>query len=161
MLLAGVASGCGSKQTDGDGAPPKEESAHSAASEVKISAPEQPPAPIAAKVPDASAQASNLAAGPAEPPDAFYICSACHETTPHAVSVGPSLFGVFGRKIGSEENYDYSDSMRGHGGMWDEATLDTFLTHPDEFAPGTKMTFMGLEDPNERASVIAYLKTLK
>ena len=73
-------------------------------------------------------------------------------------AVGPSLFGVYGRKSASLTDYAYSDAMKAAGKTWDEATLDTYLTAPMKDVPGTKMTFAGLKDEAQRKEVIAYLK---
>jgi cytochrome c len=105
------------------------------------------------------------AAAPAAPanvaPPAFAMCGSCHSVTPHEARIGPSLFGVFGRKSGSEPGYEYSDAMKNAGKTWDEPTLDKYLTDPRIDVPGTKMTFAGIEDPVRRKAVIDYLKTLK
>lgn len=111
---------------------------------------------------------ASQAAGPAAeaapgnaPPPAFAMCGSCHSVTPHETRIGPSLFGVFGRKAGSEPGYAYSDAMKNSGHTWDEATLDKYLTDPRIDVPGTKMTFAGISDPDRRKQVIDYLKTLK
>ena len=102
------------------------------------------------------------AAAPANtPPPAFAMCASCHSVTPHEARIGPSLFGVFGRKSGSEPGYEYSDAMKHAGKTWDEPTLDKYLTDPRSDVQGTKMTFAGISDPERRKAVIDYLKTLK
>lgn len=75
--------------------------------------------------------------------------------------VGPSLFGVYGAKSAHVASYDYSQAMREANLNWDEATLDRFLTRPQEVVPRTRMAFVGEADANKRAAIIAYLKTLK
>jgi cytochrome c len=91
----------------------------------------------------------------------FNKCAACHSIEPGKTRVGPSLFGVVGRKAGTLEGYSYSSAMKGSGLTWDEATLNTYLENPQGVVKGTKMTFLGVKDPTERANVIAYLETLK
>lgn len=108
-----------------------------------------------AAVPDPPATPAN------RPPAAFAMCGSCHSVTPHERRIGPSLFGVFGRKAGSEPGYAYSDAMKNAGKTWDEPTLDKFLTDPRTDVPGTKMTFAGISNPERRQAVIDYLKTLK
>lgn len=71
------------------------------------------------------------------------------------------MFGVFGRKAGTEPGYAYSEAMKNSAHIWDEATLDKYLTDPRTDVPGTKMTFAGIQDPVRRKAVIDYLKTLK
>lgn len=94
-------------------------------------------------------------------PAAFAMCTSCHSVTPNENRLGPSLFGVVGRKAGSEPGYAYSDAMKNSGHTWDETTLDKYLTDPRADVPGTKMTFAGIQDPERRKAVIDYLKTLK
>ena len=87
-------------------------------------------------------------------------CTACHTIVEHKKLIGPSLFGVFGRKAGSED-FAYSDANKNSGLVWDEATLDKYLTSPKTVVPGTKMTYAGLKNDEQRANVIAYLATVK
>jgi cytochrome c len=85
-------------------------------------------------------------------------CIACH--SPDANRVGPMHRGVFGRKAGSLPDYSYSKALKGAGFVWDDATLDKWLTNPQVFVPGQKMNFK-VAKAEERADIIAYLKTLK
>ena len=89
-------------------------------------------------------------------------CAACH--APDAVKSGPvapRIKGVVGRKIASLPDYSYSAGLKAKAGQsWTEASLDTYLTAPAKFAPGTKM-FVALTTPAERKAVVGYLKTLK
>lgn len=88
----------------------------------------------------------------------FALCAACHTVTPGGPNMtGPHLHGVVGRKAGSVADYNYSDAVKTAGFTWDAAHLDTWLTNPRAMMPTTKMTFMGLKDPKDRADVIAYL----
>lgn len=93
-------------------------------------------------------------------PVAFARCATCHQTEPGRNGVGPSLAGVYGAPAAHEPTYAYSRAMRESGLTWDEATLDAYLTNPRKVVPGTKMAFAGLRDPEERAAIIEYLKTL-
>lgn len=88
-------------------------------------------------------------------------CTICHSVSEGQNKVGPSLWNVVGRKAGTAPAYHYSPAMAQYGKVWDEATLDPYLTHPREVVPGTKMAFGGLPDAGDRASVIAYMATLK
>jgi cytochrome c len=105
--------------------------------------------------------ASALAADPVAGEKVFKAqCTACHTVVEHKKLVGPSLFGVVGRKAGTED-FAYSDSNKNSGVTWDEATLDKYLIAPQTFVKGTKMTYAGLKNETQRADLIAYLATKK
>ncbi len=87
-------------------------------------------------------------------------CGLCHDTAPGKNRVGPSLFGVVGRKTGSVAGFHYSDANKGSGITWDEATLDKYLTDPRAVVPGTTMTYAGVKNDQTRHDIIAYLATL-
>jgi hypothetical protein len=74
--------------------------------------------------------------------------------------LGPSLYGVIGRKAGTEPNCNYSDSVKGSGITWDEPTLDKWITDPNALIPGNNMgaIFCGVADPDERKKIISFLK---
>ena len=91
----------------------------------------------------------------------FGKCSICHSVAAGKNVIGPSLFGVVGRKSASEPGFYYSDAMKKADKTWDAATLDSYLTNPKAMVPGTKMVFPGLPKPEDRANLIAYLETLK
>jgi cytochrome c len=89
----------------------------------------------------------------------FMRCMACHSIEKGAANkVGPNLSGVVGRKSGVAAGYKYSTAMAAARLTWNEATLDKWLTRPAGLVPGTSMVFAGLPKPEDRASVIAYLK---
>lgn len=87
-------------------------------------------------------------------------CGICHKAAPEANSIGPTLYGVFGRKAGTAPGYHYSDAMVSAGTVWDEASLDAFLKSPNAAVPGTKMSFAGMADAGQRADLVAFLRTL-
>jgi cytochrome c len=89
------------------------------------------------------------------------ICSLCHDTAEGRNRVGPSLFGVVGRKTGSVPGYSYSDANKNSGIVWTVAVLDRYLVAPQVVVPGTKMGYPGMKDDQKRADLIAYLETLK
>lgn len=93
----------------------------------------------------------------------FAKCKACHTVNPGGANgIGPNLAGVAGGQVGAHAaGFAYSDALKGKGGTWDDATLDAWLKSPKAFAAGTKMTFAGIPDAQERANIIAYLKTQK
>lgn len=91
----------------------------------------------------------------------FKKCALCHTNELGKNKIGPSLFGIVGRKSASLDSYNYSDAMKNFKHTWDPQTLDTYLTDPHAMVPGTKMIFPGITDNTERADLIAYLETLK
>jgi cytochrome c len=92
---------------------------------------------------------------------AFLPCSACHSVAPDgAALIGPNLWGVAGRAVGSVPGFDYSAELKSVGGNWTPDQLDRFLANPGAFAPGTRMGYVGVSDPTERSALIAYLGTL-
>lgn len=91
----------------------------------------------------------------------FRKCKACHATEEGKNKIGPSLHGVVGREAGAVDGYKYSSAMADSGLVWDEETLDAFLEKPKDVISKTKMTFAGLRKEEDRADVIAYLKTLQ
>lgn len=113
----------------------------------------------AAAFPSTPVHAADAAAGET----AFRrLCAACHIATAEGRrGVGPTVFGVVGRKAGSVEGFRYSAAKRDATLVWTPETLDPYLTNPREFMPGTTMAFAGLRNAEERANVIAYLQTLK
>lgn len=88
-------------------------------------------------------------------------CGICHTFDAGKNKIGPSLFGVVGRKAGTAEGFSYSEANKSSGLTWDTATLDKYLTKPSAVVPGTKMAYAGIKDDGKRADVIAFLETLK
>ena len=94
----------------------------------------------------------------------FLRCNNCHSVEPGVTKAGPTLAGIFGRKAGTLEGFKkYSKAMVNSGIVWDEATLDQFLTNPERFVPDNKMKegarFVGrVSSHQHRADLIAYLK---
>ena len=110
----------------------------------------------------------------AEKPIAFYLatadaaageqvfkkCTACHNADQGgANALGPGLYGVMGNPVAAHPGFAFTDALKGKGGTWDWDTMSAWLASPKKFAPGTKMTFAGLSDPQDRANVMAFLNS--
>jgi cytochrome c len=110
----------------------------------------------AAAVPIATRLAS---ADVAKGEQTFKKCASCHTIAQGGANgIGPNLYGTMGEPIGQgKAGYAFSDALKSVGGNWDFDKMDAWLTSPRKFAPGTKMSFAGLADGQERANVIAYL----
>jgi cytochrome c len=88
----------------------------------------------------------------------FRKCGACHNANQGGPNqLGPNLWSTAGNTIAHHTDFSYSDALRSHGGTWDWESLSHWLKSPRTFAPGTKMTFAGLSDPQERADVMLFL----
>lgn len=107
-------------------------------------------APIAARLATA-----DVAKGQAS----FAKCAACHTITQGGANgVGPNLYATMGEALATGKGgFAFSDALKKVGGSWDFEKMDAWLKSPRKFADGTKMTFAGLGNAEERANVIAYL----
>jgi cytochrome c len=87
-------------------------------------------------------------------------CSACHVFDAGGQNkTGPALWNAVNRPLGASEGYAYSDALAGFGGAWDYAALNAFLAKPKGYISGTKMNFAGLKKPEDRANLIAWMRT--
>lgn len=87
-------------------------------------------------------------------------CAVCHTDEAGKNKIGPSLFGVVGRKVGIAPNYAYSPAMKNSGVVWTPEALDKYLADPRTI-PNVKMMFLGVKNPAERKAIIDYLSSLK
>lgn len=88
-------------------------------------------------------------------------CNACHTFNEGGKSgLGPNLYGVVGGPHAHMEGFAYSAALKSKQGPWTYEELYQWLKKPSAYAPGTKMTFVGVANPKERADVIAYLRSL-
>ncbi|HYJ31334.1 MAG TPA: cytochrome c family protein [Allosphingosinicella sp.] len=89
----------------------------------------------------------------------FSKCAACHTVTQGGANgLGPNLWGRMGSPIASVAGYSYSSALQGKAGeTWSWDAMSAWLQSPRRFAEGTKMTFAGLSDPQDRADLLLYL----
>lgn len=88
----------------------------------------------------------------------FKKCVACHTiASGGANGIGPNLWATMGKPHGHVAGFAYSDALKSIPGNWDWEGMDKWLANPKKYAPGTKMTFAGLGNPEERANLILYL----
>jgi cytochrome c len=90
----------------------------------------------------------------------FNQCAVCHSID-GSNGTGPTLQHLLGRRSGTVPGFRYSRAMKSAAIVWDEASLDRYLTNPQEFVPGNIMPFGGVADAPQRAEIIAYLRTLR
>ena len=89
----------------------------------------------------------------------FLRCASCHDVSAEkSAKIGPNLYGVIGRPAASLEGFAYSPALKAQNFVWDAANLDRWLTNPNAVAPGTMMTFAGVETAADRAAIIEYLE---
>ncbi len=87
-------------------------------------------------------------------------CGACHTFDQGGANkVGPNLWNVVGRDKGSVDGYRYSNALKELDGHWSFEDLAAFLENPKQFLKGTKMTFAGIKDAEDRAAIISFLRT--
>jgi cytochrome c len=90
----------------------------------------------------------------------YLQCRACHSLEEGGMhKVGPNLHGMFGSKAAFATGFTYSDPMVNSGVVWSPDTLDPWLRRPSEFIPGTRMVFVGIKNPQDRANLIAFLQS--
>lgn len=116
-------------------------------------APEQlaPIAPLLAKADPAAGEADTKKLG----------CTACHTFNEGGkAGIGPNLYNVVGGPHGHMPGFDYTNALKSKTGAWTFSELNEWLHKPSAYAPGTRMTFAGINNNQERADVIDYLRTL-
>src|SRR5882757_467226 len=89
----------------------------------------------------------------------FRACAPCHSLEPDRNMTGPSLAKLWGRKAGSLPSFErYSEALKASGIIWDDRSLDGWLTDPDRMVPDNEMPFNGIKDTRVRAGLLAFLK---
>ncbi len=105
-----------------------------------------------------------VAGDPARGERIFQYCYSCHSVQPGETNLqGPHLAGIIGRPIAAQDGFDYSPAMRSftaRESTWSEELLDRFAAEPEAVVPKTSMQFHGIDDPAERADLIAYLRSI-
>ena len=105
-----------------------------------------------------------LAAGdPVRGEHVFQYCYSCHTVDPNekATLQGPDLVNIVKRRVAGQTGFDYSPAMRAFAdrhGVWSEDLLDRYIADPESLVPNTTMNFGGLDDPQERSDLMAFLK---
>ncbi len=89
----------------------------------------------------------------------FGRCRACHGFTSARSKPGPSLENIFGRPAGTAPGYAaYSKALRESGIVWNERTLDDWISNPLDFLPGNKMNLAPIRNAQDRMDLLAYLR---
>jgi cytochrome c len=89
----------------------------------------------------------------------FRACAPCHSLEPDRNMTGPSLANLWGRKAGGLQSFErYSEALKESGIVWDDRSLDGWLTDPDRMVPDNEMPFNGIQDSRARADLLAFLK---
>lgn len=157
LLTAAALAGCGKPQSQSTGS--EESASEPAAAPAEAAAPagltDEQKQTLLASLP-APYNTGDIANGK----KVFLVCKSCHTTVQGGANMtGPNLFGVFGRKSGSEPGFTYSDGLKAAAVTWDAPTLDKWVANPKAMVADTKMSFVGVKNEKDRVDLVAYLKT--
>ena len=145
-LLAGLAlGGCGQPAADSAAAGPAAE---------PVALTEAQKTALLAELPEPY-RSADVAKGEA----LYAMCRSCHTYVQGGTNMtGPNLWGTFGAKAAHVAGFNYSDALKASGLTWDVATLDKWIENPRGLVEGTKMSYVGMKSPEDRAALIAFLK---
>lgn len=122
-----------------------------------IAVEEEAPAEEAAE-PEVSFEEVFASADPGAGERLWRQCQACHKLEDGANATGPHLYDLVGREIASVDGFSYSDALAEKEGDWTPEAISAFIEAPRDWAPGTKMSYNGLDDIEDRANLIAYIE---
>jgi cytochrome c len=105
-----------------------------------------------------AAGAAHAGGDPARGEKLYEDCVACHPIERSVHGIGPTLYGILGRKAGEMADYRYSRALRDSGITWTAEALDTFIADPQASVPANRMPYAGMPDAADRADLIAYLQ---
>ena len=103
------------------------------------------------------AAGNKISGDPVNGEKVFKQCQTCHYIVEGKNFTGPTLYGIIGRKAGTIPGFSYSKANRESGKVWTEQVMFDYLENPRKAIPGTKMSFVGLKKPQDRADVIAFI----
>ncbi len=121
--------------------------------ETAAAAPEEPSVePILALLADADLEAGQKRAR---------ACTACHSFDQGGANkVGPNLWNIVNAPKAQVAGFSYSDALASITAPWGYNELNEFLANPKDYAPGTKMSYGGMKNPNHRAQLIAWMRSM-
>lgn len=89
-------------------------------------------------------------------------CAACHSFDKGGPNkIGPNLWNIYNAPVAKKSGFAYSDALIAHGGKWSVDELNAFLWKPKKHIKGTKMNYIGMKKPEDRAAMVKYLQSLK
>jgi cytochrome c len=108
--------------------------------------------------PEPSLAALLASANPDKGARVFRRCTSCHTIEEGGDNkIGPNLWDIVGNHTAHKPDFAYSDAVQDAGMQWTYENLDAYITNPADFIPGNKMAFAGINKPDQRADLIAYL----
>jgi len=88
----------------------------------------------------------------------FEECHACHALERGVQGVGPSLYGVFGRRAAELDDFRYSPALKRSGITWTPKTLDVYIADPQKAVPANRMPYAGMPEARDRADLLIYMQ---